>query len=145
LLERRGDHTPESYSSEKEVSKHLTVKQIQALQTSISMSPAQSARFLRHNLANFSPEKQIDPLKKIESKFVMCAERLLNFERTLHWSDLPATKLMVRMDHLSAMQNPSGLPSSFPSTTMKSPIFISIYTNHLLLVAISIPMITLRT
>ena len=63
LLERRGDHTPDSHSSEKELSKHLTVKQIQALQTGVRMSPAQSARSLRRNLANFSPEKQIDPLK----------------------------------------------------------------------------------
>ena len=56
-------HDAESHSQEKEVSKHLTVKQMQALATGVRMCPAQSGRSLRRNLANFSPEKRIDPLK----------------------------------------------------------------------------------
>jgi hypothetical protein len=63
LLEVRGEHNADSHAPEKERSKHLTVKQIQAIHTGVRMAPAQSAVTLRRNLVNFSPEKQINPIK----------------------------------------------------------------------------------
>ena len=68
LLEARGEYNADSHSRDKEKSKHLTVKQIQTnlegeVQAGNRISPAQSARSLRRNLANFRPEKQINPLK----------------------------------------------------------------------------------
>ena len=62
-LDVRGVQDADSHAPEKERSKHLTVKQLHALHTGVRMSPTQSARSLRRNLANFSPEKQINPLK----------------------------------------------------------------------------------
>jgi hypothetical protein len=73
-LEIRGEHNPDSHAPEKEISKHLTVKQQHAIQTGVRISPGLSARSLRRNLANFSPEKQIDPLKirNVKRKVAKC-------------------------------------------------------------------------
>jgi hypothetical protein len=62
-LEFRGTHNADSHSADKDVSKHLKVKQLLAIETGIRMAPAQSARSLRRNLSNLSPEEQINPLK----------------------------------------------------------------------------------
>jgi hypothetical protein len=62
-LEVRSPHDAESHAPDKEISKHLTVTQMHALATGVHMCPAQSGRSLRRNLANFSPEKRINPLK----------------------------------------------------------------------------------
>ena len=62
-LQVQGDHDADSHALEKERSKHLTVKQIQAIQTGVRMAPSQSARSLRRNLSNFSEDVQIDPVK----------------------------------------------------------------------------------
>ncbi len=53
----------DSHSAEKKSSKHLEVKQIFALHSGVHSAPLQSARALRHNLVNFSPDKRIDPIK----------------------------------------------------------------------------------
>ena len=62
-LEVRGEHNADSHSGDKEKSKHLSVKQIEAIHTGVRIAPSQSARTLRRNLANFNPDQQIDPLK----------------------------------------------------------------------------------
>ena len=74
-LDVRGEHNADSHSGDKEKSKHLSVKQIEAIHTGVRISPAQSARSLRRNLANFQchPDQQINPLK-------ISAGRSLNFE-----------------------------------------------------------------
>jgi hypothetical protein len=55
-LDVRGQHNADSHSADKETSKHLKVKQIHALHTGVRCAPQQSARALRRNLANFSPD-----------------------------------------------------------------------------------------
>ena len=62
-LEVRSAHDAESHAPDKEVSKHLKVKQIHAIATGVRMCPAQSGRSLCRNLANFGPEQRINPLK----------------------------------------------------------------------------------
>jgi len=62
-LDVRGQHNADSHSADKETSKHLKVKQIHALHTGVRCAPQQSAKALRRNLANFSPDKRIDPIK----------------------------------------------------------------------------------
>ena len=62
-LDVRGEHNADSHSRDKEKSKHLSVKQIEAIHTGVRISRAQSARTLRRNLANFHADQQIDPLK----------------------------------------------------------------------------------
>ena len=60
-LDVRGDHNADSHSRDK--SKHLSVKQIEAIHTGVRIAPSQSARTLRRNLANFHADQQIDSLK----------------------------------------------------------------------------------
>ncbi len=59
LLESRGVHDDDSHHPDKDKSKHLKWTQIEAIHTGVHISPNQSARQLRRNLANLSPEKRI--------------------------------------------------------------------------------------
>jgi hypothetical protein len=60
-LEMRGTHDAESHSPEKDTSKFLKVAQIAAIRTGVRIAPKLSAKHLRRNLENSSPEKRIDP------------------------------------------------------------------------------------
>ena len=69
LLETRGDHTEECHNPTKDKSKFLKLKQLDAIHTGVRVSPHQSARELRRNLVNLSPEKRISP------KLMRCLQR----------------------------------------------------------------------
>ena len=60
-LETRGVHDAESHHPDKDKSKHLKLKQIEAIETGVRIAPNQSARQLRRNLVNLSPSKRVDP------------------------------------------------------------------------------------
>ncbi len=86
-LEVRCIDNADSHSADRDISKHLKVKQLLAIETGVRMAPAQNEGSLRRNLVNFSPEKQIDPLKsrnvrrqvaKIRADLTM--DQLDNFE-----------------------------------------------------------------
>ncbi len=57
LLETRGVCDEDCHHPDKDKSKHLKLKQIEAIHNRVPVSPNQSARQLRHNLVNLSPEK----------------------------------------------------------------------------------------
>jgi hypothetical protein len=59
-LLQRCKHDENSHSHDKDKSKHLKVKQLEAIRTGVRMSPAQSPNS-RNNLIDFSPEMQVDP------------------------------------------------------------------------------------
>ena len=61
LLETRGEHNEECHNPTEDKSKYLKLKQLDAIQTGVRVSPQQSARELRRNLVNLSPEKRISP------------------------------------------------------------------------------------
>ena len=61
ILEMRGSHDENSHASDKDVSKFLKVRQIEAIRQGVRMAPKQSAKHLRRNLAHCSPNSQIDP------------------------------------------------------------------------------------
>jgi hypothetical protein len=59
LLEPRGVHDDDSHHPDKDKSKHLKWKQIEANHTEVRISLNQSARQLRSNLINLSPNEWI--------------------------------------------------------------------------------------
>ncbi len=61
LLKCRGVHDDDSHHPDKDKSKHLKWKQIEAIHTGVCISPNQSAQQLRRNLVNLSPEKRVSP------------------------------------------------------------------------------------
>ena len=60
-LEKRGVHDEDCHHPDKDRSKHLKWKQIEAISTGVRVSPNQSARQLRRNLVNLSPDKRVAP------------------------------------------------------------------------------------
>ena len=60
-LETRGVHDEDSHHPDKDRSKHLKFKQMEAIEMGVRVCPQQSARQLRRHLKNLSPENQIDP------------------------------------------------------------------------------------
>ena len=60
-LLQRGEHDENSHSNEKDKSKHLKVQQLHAIRTGVRIAPSQSARMLRRNLSNLSPQKRVNP------------------------------------------------------------------------------------
>ena len=72
-LDVHWQHNADSHSAEKETSKHLKVKQILALHRGVR---SESARALRRNLVNFSPDKRIDPIKiRVVRRSSLCLRR----------------------------------------------------------------------
>ena len=69
LLETRGEHNEECHNPTKDKSKFLKLKQLDAIQTGVRVSPQQSARELRRNLVNLSPDKRVGP------KLMRCLQR----------------------------------------------------------------------
>ncbi len=61
LLECRGVHDNDSHHLHKDKYKHLKWKQIEVIHTGVHISLNQSARQLRRNLVNLSPEKRVNP------------------------------------------------------------------------------------
>ncbi len=59
LLEIHGKHNEDCHNPSKDKLKYLKLKQLDAIQTGVRVSPQQSARELRRNLVNLSPEKRI--------------------------------------------------------------------------------------
>ncbi len=55
-LLRRGEHEQNIHAHENDNSKHLKVKQLEVIRTGVRIATAQSARILRGNLTNLSPE-----------------------------------------------------------------------------------------
>jgi hypothetical protein len=69
LLESRGEHNEDCHNPTKDKSKFLKMKQLDAIHTGVLVSPNQSARELRRNLVNLSPEKRVSP------KLLRCLQR----------------------------------------------------------------------
>ncbi len=120
LLEVRGVHDADSHAPEKEKSKHLTVKQIEAIQTGVRMAPSQSARTLRRNLTNFSAEQQIDPLKlrhmrRKVAKFRadLTIEQLSNYKIDDSFGSLVRYSEAKWFQRLIDMHNDEGSPFHF--------------------------------
>jgi hypothetical protein len=62
LLDKRGVRDEDCHHPDKDTSKYLKVQQLEAIQLlGVLISPNQSARQLRRNLKNLSPEKRVDP------------------------------------------------------------------------------------
>ena len=61
LLDKRGVHDEDCHHPDKDTSKYLKVQQLEAIHLGVRISPNQSARQLRRNLVNLSPEKRVDP------------------------------------------------------------------------------------
>jgi hypothetical protein len=55
-IEMRGTHDADSHAPEKDTSNFLKVAQISAIGTGVRNAPKQSAKLLRRNLENSSPE-----------------------------------------------------------------------------------------
>ena len=73
-LEKRGEHDDDSHHPDKDKSKHLKLKQMEAIHTGVRVAPNQSARQLRRHLVNLSPSKRVDPkllrnMKNLVHKF----------------------------------------------------------------------------
>ncbi len=78
MLETRGEHNEECHNPTKDKSKYLKLKQLDAIQTGVRVSPQQSARELRRNLVNLSPEKRISPklIRSLQRKVVKVRSEL---------------------------------------------------------------------
>ncbi len=74
----RNQYDEDSHNMVKDKSKHLKLKQPEAIDTGVRISPNQSARQLRRNLVNLSPEKRIDPkmLRSIKRQVVKVRAQL---------------------------------------------------------------------
>lgn len=60
-LEMRGTHDRSSHAPDKDQSKFLKLAQIDAIRQGVRMAPKQTAKHLRRNLQQCSPDKRIDP------------------------------------------------------------------------------------
>ncbi len=134
LLESRGVHDDDSHHPDKNKSKQLKWKQIEAIHTGVRISPNQSARQLRRNLVNPSPEKRISPKLLWNMKRQVVRVRA---ELTLEQLNTVKIGWFVR-------QKQNGFRLYLSSIMIEAVIFISTCTTFLLLARTSMQQKTSR-